>query len=673
MSGIVGIYHFDERPIDIIELGRMLDALAHRGPDGADVWCNGHIGLGHRMLHSTPESLHEKLPCVSESGDLTITADARIDNRDELISILQLTRRPAVEITDSALILAAYEKWGEECPVKLIGDFAFAIWDRNKDQLFCARDPMGVKGFYYYHSSDTFVFASEIDPIVCLQEVPRKLNEVKVADFLVPSFEDKISTYYQHVVRLAPAHCLTVRAHSIQSWLYWNWDPVRELKLQSDQDYRDAFLELFTEAVRCRLRSVLPVGSTLSGGLDSSSIACIASRLLAVDGKRLHTFSAIFPSIAQEDPRIDERPYMEAVLSAGDYEAHYIEADRCKPIAEALRYTDEVIPVPNLYMDTAILRAGQEQGVRVLLSGFDGDSTISYGLEYLDQLAQSGKWAKFVTEVHTLSDRTNLSPLRFLQPHSFVHLTELARLQKWSQFARGVRAISRHFNLSQSQMFMDLGLKPLIPDSIMRGWRTLRYGKNLSSPTAHFFNRAINPEFAREIGLADRLEAHESVSIATLRAGHILSLNSGLLQYAAETFDRLAASFSIEQRYPFFDRRLMEFCLALPFEQKLRQGWTRAILRHAMEGILPKKVQWRIDKGNLSTSVKRRILEERELLDEVIIGDSRVIERYVDLPVLRTIYQRFLSEPVLSKDNDLFAIFLSVTLAVWLRRSGLAH
>src|SRR5262245_5040761 len=150
MSAIVGIYHLDGRPVARTDLERMVTILAHRGPDGAGMWYEGAIGLGHRMLWTTPESLGEKPPLVSRSGDFVLSADARIDNRDELIGSLDFVAYGPREVTDSELILAAHEKWGEHCPKRLVGDFAFSIWDRPRQKLFCARDPVGVKPFYYY-------------------------------------------------------------------------------------------------------------------------------------------------------------------------------------------------------------------------------------------------------------------------------------------------------------------------------------------------------------------------------------------------------------------------------------------------------------------------------------------------------------------------------------------
>ena len=178
MSGIAGIYYLDGRPVEGMDVQRMIDSIAHRGPDGCGVWTDGSVGLGHRMLWTTPESLHEKLPLTNKSGDLTITADARIDNRDELISALNFNGRPRETITDSEIILAAYEKWGEKCPEELLGDFSFAIWDKRKQIVFCGRDHFGVKPFYYHLSEKIFTYASEIKAMLCLQHVPRRLNEI---------------------------------------------------------------------------------------------------------------------------------------------------------------------------------------------------------------------------------------------------------------------------------------------------------------------------------------------------------------------------------------------------------------------------------------------------------------------------------------------------------------
>src|SRR6267142_6895205 len=279
MSAILGIYYLDSRPVDRMDLDRMIETLAHRGSDGSGVWNDKSVGLGHRMLWTTPESLHERLPLAKDG--LTITADARIDNRDELINLLRLPPRPSESISDSELILAAYELWGEHCPEKLLGDFAFAIWDSRKQLLFCARDHFGVKPFYYYSSDKVFTFATEIKALLRLPEVPRQLNETKIAAHLTSIDIDKEITLYRDILRLPPAHSIKVNREGIRVQSYWSLDPSRSQVMRSDEEYAEAFRELFTEAVRCRLRSAFPLGFMLSGGLDSSSVTCVARNLLA--------------------------------------------------------------------------------------------------------------------------------------------------------------------------------------------------------------------------------------------------------------------------------------------------------------------------------------------------------------------------------------------------------
>src|SRR3989442_1012999 len=207
VSGIAGLWRLDGRPTEPAELDRMLARLAHRGPDGAGAWRHGPVALGHRMLHTTPESLRECQPLVGTTGDLVLVADARIDNRAELCPLLPAPS----DATDAELILAAYERWGEHCPEHLLGDFAFAIWDGRAQRLFCARDHFGVKPLYYHHRpSRLFAFASEIKGLLALADIPRRLNETRVAAYLVPLFEDKEVTFYEEIVRLPPAHRMVV-------------------------------------------------------------------------------------------------------------------------------------------------------------------------------------------------------------------------------------------------------------------------------------------------------------------------------------------------------------------------------------------------------------------------------------------------------------------------------
>jgi asparagine synthase (glutamine-hydrolysing) len=636
VSAIAGVYFGDDRPVHRAALEQMLVSLAHRGPDGTGIWNEGPIGLGHRMRWTTPESLHELLPLVHHSGALVLTADARIDNRPELITALDLTHHRSGAITDGQLILAAYDKWGERCPEKFLGDFAFAIWDGRRQHLFCARDHLGLKPFYYHRSGRTFVFASEIKAILSLAEVPRHLNEVKVADHLVGLFEDRAITFFRDIFRLPAAHSMTVSRTGTAVRTYWSLDPERELRLRSNAAYADSFREIFTESVRCRLRSAFPVGSLLSGGLDSSSIVCTARHLLAAEGqRRLHTFSAIFPTLpAAELRRIDERPFIDAVLAKGGIEPHYVHADRLSPLADVDRvlwHEDEAVLAPNLYMHWALYGVAQQQGVRVLLDGIDGDTTVSHGLEYLADLTRTGRWKTLLTEATALSRQSRAS-------------------------------------FRRRRIIWEYGLKPLLPEGAPQSWRPWR-----KRPAPWAEQTVINPAFARRVHLVERAQAflhHGARPSRSARGMHWHGLTAGIIPTVLEMADKAAAAFGLEARYPFFDRRLIEFCLAVPPDQKLHQGWTRVIMRRAMANILPDEVRWRFGKANLSPNFQRRLLaSDRALLDAVILHNPQVIEHYVDVAALRAAYQRYLSQ---STGPEAMLVYGAVILALWLSQANFA-
>ncbi|MGH7770352.1 MAG: lasso peptide isopeptide bond-forming cyclase [Candidatus Binatia bacterium] len=648
VSGIVGILRLDGRPVCREELERMNSILAHRGPDGSATWVDGVVGLGHRMLHTTPESLHEVLPLADHIAGLAITADARIDNREELIAALDLTGGDPGSITDSQLILAAYEKWDESCPEKLLGDFVFAIWDGRKQALFCARDHFGVKPFYYCFLSDRlFVFASEIKSLFCHAEVPRRLNEVRVGEYLASVFDDKTNTFYEDIARLPSAHSLTMGCNGMQLRTYWALDPSRELRLGSDDAYAEAFRELFIEAVRCRLRSAFPVGSTLSGGMDSSSVACVARQLLARNGGcRLRTFSAIFDDV----PQCDERTFINAVVAQNGLEPHYVHGDRLSPLADVdkvLWHQDEAFYAPNLFLTWGLCGAAKEQGVRVLLDGFDGDTTVSHGEGYLNELAQAGRWFALAAEIRAYVRTFNLSYRKLL----------------WSYARRyGLDPM-----ISRSKV---LSLSRRIWQALLR--RIPHRGSRPENRPA--WSAILNPTFVQAIDLAERRKAlsrGRPNAPRTEREFHHRNLTWGIMPFTIEVLERTAAAFSIEPRFPFWDKRLVEFCLALPPQQKVHGGWTRIVLRRALGDILPVKIQWRKNKSNLGPNFEHGLLAyERERLEDVILKDSGTIEKYVDLNFLREAYHRFASGKA---GDDALTIWKAVSLSVWLQRTGLTR
>jgi asparagine synthase (glutamine-hydrolysing) len=383
MSGILGLIYQDGRTVHDGQLRAMSDAIAHRGPDNSGLWCKDSAGFGHRMLWTTPESLHEKLPQWDEACQLAITADARLDNRAELIAQLGLQNYPSDCLADSQILLAAYQRWQAACLDHLLGDFAFAIWDNNNRTLFCARDHFGIKPFYFYTHAQTFAFASEIKALLALEEIPDQLNEVRIADYLSFSLNDPRITSYRDIWRLPPAHILTLQVDDApQERQYWQLDPNREICHASDEDYAQEYRHHFLEAVRCRMRSAFPIGAHLSGGLDSSSVACSARHLsLEMRQDPIHTFSHTYPDV----PASDESEFIRKVLAQDHFIHHDIRGDVLGALTEwenLFAAVDDGL-IGNAYFNWIINRAAQKSGVRILMSGFDGDTVVGHGLNYL--------------------------------------------------------------------------------------------------------------------------------------------------------------------------------------------------------------------------------------------------------------------------------------------------
>jgi asparagine synthase (glutamine-hydrolysing) len=599
-------------------LKRMNDSLSHRGPDGSAFWCKGSVGLAHQMLWTTPESLHENLPL--EANGLIITSDSRIDNRDELLSVLGLSQ----EVSDSEVILKAYGKWGQDCVDRLLGDFAFVIWDKTKGELFCARDHIGVKPFYYYYQSGKiFAFSTEIKALFAWG-MTRRVDEVRVGDYLLNMMEDRERTFYQGITRLPAATYMIVGPYNIKKILYWKLDSEHEIRFGSDEEYEEAFRNIFMEAVRCRLRSAFPIGATLSGGLDSSSVVCMARELMPQD-QHLKTFSAIFDIVKE----CDERPYINAVLAGGQLDAHYIHGDEIGPLDDIERvfwHADEPIWAPNLFLHWAINQEAKSQNVRILLDGIDGDTTVSHGWTYITELAGQGRFIAMLKEA---------------------------------------RGLSRSYSSSTKDILLQFSLYPFAPDCLIR-LRRLFHGQSDKSPTDL---EIVNSEFVQRIGLIERkkiLQEAWARPARTAREFHWRRLSWGIHQLMFEVTDVVSAAFSIERRSPFFDKRLVEFCLALPANQKMRLGWTRWIMRSALRAILPAEICQRRKKSDLSSNFLHCLLTfHMEALEKVVSDEKGVINSYVSINSLREVHRRLSSqEERLSGDDT--KIWLVAALYIWL-------
>lgn len=642
MSGIIGLYYPDRRPVDQQVFGRMVDVLAHRGPDGTGVWIGDGIALARQMLHTTPESVSERFPLAHRQGDVQLTADVRIDNREELINQLSLRANEQNDITDTEIVLAAYEKWGEHCPEKLVGAYAFALWDPNRQALFCARDHYGLKPFYFgYVPGKFFVFSSEAKSILQYPEIPKELNETAIAAHLGAQVElDATYTFYKHVFRLAPGHFMMVDKGGLRSKRYWFLDPGKELSLGSDNAYAEAFHEAFSTAVSCRLRHHKPVGAMLSGGLDSSSIVGVAAPACEAQGEKLHTFSAVFDQIKLSD----ERPFIDAVHQKYDQQTikHFMSADSVSPIADydqLLWHQDRAVDAGNLYISWALYKVAREQGVRVMLEGFDGDTTVSHGVGYLHEMALKGQWVDLYKEVKAQTQRAN-APWQDAM-WKWVRKYKVDPLLRQSVGGRAVLGVKASVTKKRWTP-QPAGQKPLSWESLL----------NIA------FKRRIQSQFTRKRPLPE-----------SEREDHFRLLTRPLMQHAIELLEASAAANQLEVRLPFCDRRLMELCLSMPSQQKRSLGWTRVVMRRAMEHVLPPEIQWRDGKGNLAPGFDHGLLVlAGSHLKQMICEDTGGIGRYVDLKALRNQYPEFKLDRM---DHNTIHHWRALSLALWLQHTGL--
>lgn len=626
MSGILGLFFRDGRTVQKGMLEAMAKRISHRGAFPPAIWSNASIGLGNLFPPTNSDQQKPTSPITDSTEPLVIVADARLDNRKDLISSIGI-ECSTQELNDIDIILEAYKKWGENAAERLLGDFAFAIWDGGEKKLYCARDHMGLRPFYFYDAPSVFAFASEVEALKPLPFVPLRINELMIACHIVKYVPDKKTTFYKDIQRLPPAHCMVIRKEASTQKQYWSLDPQRELGHFSDEQHVEAFRTAFFEAVRCRLRNNGPFGCSLSGGLDSSSITCAARNIIQKEGGApLHTFSFIFPGLPEQQlKKCDERQYMQSVIDMGGVVPHFIEADHLAPITDLGSCTQlggQPHPGYNMYLHVAAFKLQRELGLNSHLDGLDGDTTVAYGLNYLADLAKGGNF--------------------------------------W-QLAMHSRQVSEVTGVSQKRIVWNYGFKPLL----LEYERIICPNKPRHSNINRISHSGIDKSFIKKIELIDLLNMSSKPGI-TAREDHFDSITSPLMTYGIEIAGLAASKFTIELRLPFFDKRLIETSYYMLPRLKIKDGWMRWVLRKAMEGVLPPAIQWRKDKSNLSPNLRMRFHDrEQDYIQKIANNRFSSLNEYFDARELCGAAGRVLHTPIPScRDAELLSG--AIILGLWL-------
>ena len=547
MSTIFGIINKHEKVKD--DLKKMQTAMAHWQADKSDVWSLENVGIGCLLLFNTPESLFEILPYNDAKNQLVITADARVDNREELASLLYIDKKALSAVSDSQLILFSYKTWGTDCTKYLLGDFAFAIWDERKKCLFCARDHIGVKPFFYACINGQFLFASEKKGILAVPGFDTKINREYVHRFLLrPAFKDAVSTAYAHIQRLPPAHALIFNFNecTVSVNRYWALEPTQTLHFKDENQYQFKLLDLLETAVKCRIRSNFPIGVELSGGIDSSVITSIGSSFLRKSDKNLISFSSTFSADKLDQQNAisrAERQRIEDVIKMNDITDYvFITQPMWDDLLEQINFLLKIYDGPDhnvLKFLLSIKSQASKKNVRSMLSGFVGDQIVTYGGEhsylYYREIGDKKNYKAAIRKKHKFQF------LHFLNPDFEFFLHKINNLLNFYNIDN--RRVSAFFPIPASVKF-NRGDIIWQDDSYRERNKTLRH---------HLANRVQKTA----IGLRTELET------------------------------RTGIGYQIEPRYPMADVRLLEYYLSIPNHLKIFGSQSREFFKKTVTSYLP--------------------------------------------------------------------------------------
>lgn len=616
MGAIVAVYRLDGRSVDRQELTAMMDRMPHRAVDGDGTHVMGSLGLGHGSLRMLPETQPGECPLMVADDAVVVTADARLDNRDDLLRILTF-RRPPEEVSDERILAEAYLKWGPEFPEHLMGAFTYCIWDARSNALHCGRDQLGIRPLYYVHvPGRLFACATEIKALLVLDDVEPSMSEFMAALYLESIKEEFERTIYTQVMRVPAATRIEVGSGVFSSEEYWDLHlpPSSE---GTDKSFAEQFRAHFDEAVRARVRSTRPVGSQLSGGLDSSYVTCSAVNQLREQLKPLRTYSITF----ENDRAADESRFIRRIAGRPDITATYLSVDDKGP----LDYLDWIYDVlddgvvgGNYITQVSLIHAAGADGCGVLLDGFDGDTTVEHGYPIFRSLADRGDWSGFYELARQTGAPLINSPVS-QQSKIGTYFSQYA----FNRYARpAIRAMAARRQYARAGLGVFAARRRRMT-SWRQGLALLRDG----SPESPSSNDKTEFHFLREDTVRD-LEIREYLRNHTspygdesigMRERQSRLIRSGKRARAFEISDHLTSAFQMEQRHPFMDLRLIAFCLSLPEEQSLKNGWTRYVMRNAMAGIVPDEITWRGDKSDMSGVFRTGLLKANrdELIDLV--------------------------------------------------------
>jgi asparagine synthase (glutamine-hydrolysing) len=558
VSAIAGIWSFDGDVPVSTACQTMLQALNLYGPDDTAQYTGSSIALGRCLLRLLPEDGFDEQP-LSATGVTALVADIRLDNRRELGLELGLSSQQTAVMADSAMLLAAWQRWREQCVEHLSGAFSFAVWNQKEQHLFLARDHTGERPLVYASTANCFAFASMPKGLHPLSFVGSEVDEEYVARYLMLTNIAIERSIFRRIQRLPPGYAFSIHREKKKLWRYWQTDHLPELRLGSPEEYLECFRERFDHAVGVRLRTRGSIGAYLSGGLDSAAVAATAARLLGAEGRELTCFTAVprpdFQSVASSTHFANEGPAAAEVAALYPNIRHVMVESSATSFLDILDLNNNLYDHPcfgpnNEVWSNAIMTQAREQGITLLLNGSCGNSTLSYeGLPALSMWFRSGEWGTLARVAWQIRSAHGAS-MRLMLRHAV-----------WPSLPFWVRRMT---------------------DPYMRKF-TLDY-------------TPLRPEIVERLGLRQDALSDMSVSLDGRDALRTL------LAYSDRSDTSIApqGGWQLDSRDPTYDRRVIEFCLTVPLEEFMRGGQLRSLARRAMVGRLPSSTLKRTLRGQQS-------------------------------------------------------------------------
>ncbi len=621
MCGVAGILRFDGGTPDLAAVQRMNDALVHRGPDGEGLQALGPCALGHRRLSIIDLSKDGLQPM--SFGGLWITFNGEIYNYVELRRELEALGHVFRTKTDTEVALAAYRRWGRDAFARFNGMWGLGIWDPDRRELVLSRDRFGIKPLYCYRDERRLLFASEIKAIAAADPALCRLDRTSVARFLTrPAMGHGRRTFFERIEAIDPGTSVRIRMdRSEQVQRYWTFTPPRDPRDVPAAEAAERVQALLTQAVRIRFRSDVPVGTCLSGGLDSSSIVSIAKRTL---GESPDTFSVSYPQKA-----FDESRYIDTVNTELGLRGHTIApdgADLFDVLERATYFQESATGGPGIFSQWKVMELAAGN-VKVLLDGQGGDEVFG-GYD------------------------------RFLTPYvrSLIQRGLRGEAQPWIEAARAVPAIRRR-----------TGIDPL---RTLAGYAARKIGRRVAGRLPFAVGPAPQPGLLTADAAA--LAAPEAASMRMARVtGDALAdeLWNALTVTAMPPLlhyeDRNSMAFSLESRVPFLDHELVEYVFTLPGWHKIRGAVTKAVLRDAMQPVLPQVIHQRQDKLGYPTPWGPWLRAGHRDAVEDLVASKRTLDRGFIEPLAA---RRLVDEHVSGAADHAWPLFQLVTLELFCRR-----